>query len=383
MRILAPKLSIFAAALLLTAGTALAQVGALKGKVTDENGGPVVGALIKIERNDVKGSYQVKTKKKGTYFHAGLPLGRYTVALWIDGKQVDSIGGVRVGSGSEDVNFDLSELKARQAQAQAAADANDGVATKEQLSQMSASQRKEYEAQLKARQQQLSKNKELNDAFNSGMEAMRLKDYATAETQLAKAGELDPAQHTVWANLANAQSSLAKGKTGADKEAYYAKTMASWDKALAIQPENAAYHNNYGLALIEAGKLDEGKVQLAKAAELDPVNGGRYWFNLGAVMINSNNTEGAIDAFQKAVEVQPDYANAHYQLGVAMVGAAEYKEDGTVVPRPGTVEAFENYIKLEPNGAQAQQAQMMIQTLTGTVATGFKDPDAGKKKRKK
>ena len=101
---------------------------------------------------------------------------------------------------------------------------------------------------------------------------------------------------------------------------------------------DAAYHNNLGLALIKAGQAEEGKAELQTAAGIGvPANGGRYYFNLGAVMVNSGNAQGAIDAFRKATEVQPDHADAYYQLATALVGTATMKEDGSIVPAPGTV----------------------------------------------
>jgi len=232
------------------------------------------------------------------------------------------------------------------------------------------------------RQQQISKNKELNESFNAGMEAKRLQDWPTAITQLARAAELDPAQHVVWANLAEAQSSLAQSKVGAERDKANEDAIASYNKALELQPENAGYHNNLGLALVKAGKVDEGKQELSKAAELDPTKGGMYYFNLGAVMINTGNTDGAIEAFKKATEVDPTHADAYYQLGTAMVGAATIKDDGSVEPAPGTVEAFKKYVELKPAGPFAESARQMIQSLTQGVETSYESDDKKKGKKK-
>src|SRR5690606_23745513 len=106
---------------------------------------------------------------------------------------------------------------------------------------------------------------------------------------------------------------------------------------------------------------------LSQAAEMDPVNGGKFFFNLGAVLTNSGRTDEAIEAFKRATEVQPDYAPAYFQLGTAMVGKANYRADGSVEPVPGTIEAFQKYLELEPNGANAAAAQSMITSLSGTV----------------
>src|SRR5208282_3797355 len=88
-----------AAALLLFACTASAQVASLEGDVKDQTGQPLKGALVKIDRLDIKGHYQVKTDKKGHYFHTGLPLGSYKVTLEVDGKDVDNVNGVHLGLG--------------------------------------------------------------------------------------------------------------------------------------------------------------------------------------------------------------------------------------------------------------------------------------------
>lgn len=371
------------AALLLTVGSsaALAQVGSLQGEVTDGEK-PVVGAQILIERTDIPGEYKVKSKKKGRWFHAGLPLGSYNVTLEVEGKQMDKLMGVRVGIGDNPpINFDIAEARAREEAAKAAAAAGQAQqATQKQIASMSAEERKQYEETLKKNQEKISKNKELNDAFNNGMTAKNMGDFDSAIGSFQKAAELDPEQHVIWAQLADVQVAAADKKAGDERSQLLEQAASSYGKAIEIAPDNASYYNNRGLAMIKAGKADEGKAELAKAAEMDPVNGGRYYYNLGAVMINSGDTEGAIEAFKNATAKDPNYAAAYYQLGTAMVGQAQTKEDGSVVPVPGTVEAFQKYLEIEPTGSMAESAKMMIQTLTGSVDTSFVDPAAKKKK---
>ncbi len=80
---------------LLFAGAAFAQTSQIEGTVVGEDGQPLKDALIKIERKDIKGNYKVKTKKKGDYLHAGLPLGTYKVVLEVNGADVDSVDNVK------------------------------------------------------------------------------------------------------------------------------------------------------------------------------------------------------------------------------------------------------------------------------------------------
>src|SRR3981081_1332816 len=104
------KLPGLALSALLFSAAAFAQTSAIEGIVKGADGQPVKDALIKIDRTDIKGHYEVKTKKKGDYFHAGLPLGTYKITVSIDGKDVDSIDKVRTRLGDPTpVNFDLHQ----------------------------------------------------------------------------------------------------------------------------------------------------------------------------------------------------------------------------------------------------------------------------------
>ena len=145
-----------AATLLLLASAAFAQVSSLEGDVKGEDGAPIKGALVKIDRKDIKGHYQVKTDKKGHYFHTGLPLGQYKITLEVDGKDVDSVDNVRTTLGESVVNnFSMQETKQRQQSLAKAAET--GTLTKDQERGMSAEQKAALEKAAKEREQALSK----------------------------------------------------------------------------------------------------------------------------------------------------------------------------------------------------------------------------------
>jgi len=371
-----------AATLLLLASAAFAQVSSLEGDVKDENGQPLKGALVKIDRKDIKGHYQVKTDKKGHYFHTGLPLGQYKITLEVDGKDVDSIDNVRTTLGESVVNnFSMKESKERQQSlAQAAAS---GTLTKDQERGMSAEQKAALEKAAKEREQALSKNKALNDAFNQGMTAMQTKQWDSAIAAFTKANELDPKQTVIWAQLADAYSQSASQKTGADQQAALDKGLEAYGKAIELKPDDAALHNNYALALVKAKKLPEAQAELAKAAQLDPSNAGRYFYNLGAVMINTGQNEAAGEAFKKAIDTDPNYADAQYQYGMYLLGKAQITPEGKVTPAPGTKEALSKYLELKPNGPFAESAKGALASIEGTVATQYENPAAQKKGKKK
>src|SRR5579872_2074944 len=344
-----------AAALLFFAGAAVAQVSSLEGDVKDENGQPLKGALVKIDRKDIKGHYQVKTDKKGHYFHTGLPLGTYKLTLEVDGKDVDNVDNVRTSLGdSQPVNFNLQEVKKRQTSlAQAAAS---GTLTKEQERGMSAEQKAALEKATKEREQALAKNKQLNDAFNQGMTAMQGQQWDAAIAAFTKANEMDPKQTVIWAHLADAYMQSAAQKTGAEQQPVLEKGLEAYTKAIELKPDDAAYHNNYALALVKAHKIPEAQAELTKAAQLDPPNAGRYYYNLGAVLVNAGQNEPAGQAFKKAIDLDPNYADAQFQYGMYLLGQAKITPEGKVIPADGTKEALQKYLELKPTGPFAEQA---------------------------
>ena len=382
------NLVVAAAGALFLALTSFAQITAIEGDVKGEDGAPKVNAVVKITRTDIKGNYKCNTNKKGHFFYNGLPLGTYNVTVEVDGKEMDGVNGVRTRLGDPTpVNFDLQKIaQARSAKAAAATAAAGGAApaiTKEQERSMTKEQKEAYDKAIKDREASMKKNKELNDAFTTGLAAVQAKDYDTAITNLSKASELDPKQVAVWAQLADAYVGSASKKTGPDFDATMAKGIEAYGKALELNPADAATHNNFALALAKAKKFPEMQSELQKAAELDPPKAGQYYYNLGALLVNAGQAEPAGAAFKKAIELDPKHADSYYQYGVYLVGKASFAADGKVTPVPGTVEAFQKYLELAPTGQFADSAKGMLTSMDAKVDTAYKNPNAPAPKKKK
>ena len=372
-----PNVALTAAGMVLFAFSALAQTANLEGNVKGEDGKPLQGAVIKIDRTDIKGHYQVKTDKKGHFLHAGLPYGVYDVTVSVNGQDKDNFKAVPLRGGDMmPLEFDLSKSAAAAAAAQGQAEAS-----KDATRGMSAAQKAELEKQMKEREEAMKKNKELNDAFNTGMAAAQAKQWDQAVTSLTKASELDAKQHVVWAQLAEAEMNLGESKKGAEGDAEIQKGLDAYQKAIELKPDDAGYHNNFALSLAKAKKFPEAQAELTKAATLDPPNAGRYYYNLGALLVNAGQNEPAGDAFKKAIDIDPNYADAQYQYGVYLLSKATIDKDGKVTPVPGTADAFQKYLALKPDGPFADSAKSMLATLGATVDTSYKNPAAKKGKK--
>jgi tetratricopeptide (TPR) repeat protein len=172
---------------------------------------------------------------------------------------------------------------------------------------------------------------------------------------------------------------MAKTKTGAEQQAALAKSVESYNKALELVPNDASYRNNLALVYARMQKFPEMEAELTKAVQLDPTNAGRYYFNMGAVLTNNQQLDAACNAFQKATEADPTYADAFYQLGICKTSKATAKPDGSLVFPEGTQQAFQKYLELKPDGPYAESAKGMLQTMGSKIETEYRNPAAAKK----
>lgn len=367
-------LALFAFSAFILSVPAFSQVTGVEGDVKGADGTPVQNAIVKFERKDIKGSYQVKTNKKGHFGHYGLPLGTYKVTVEVDGQVKDSVDNFRTKLGDPTaLNFDLKQQAQQQEALRKAAET--GTLTQEQERGMTKEQKEAFDKQAKAREAQLAKNKALNDAFQAGKAAMDAKQYDQAIENFTKASAMDPSQNVIWAQLADAYIQNAQAKP-TEADALRQKGFDAYKKAIELKPDDAAYYNNYALALAKAKKLDEAKENLNKAAQLDPPNAGRYYYNMGALLVNSGQNDAAGEEFKKAIAADPNYADAQYQYGVYLAAKATTDASGKIIAPPGAIEALQKYLDLKPDGPQAPSAKDLIAQLGGTVSTTYSNPNA-------
>jgi TolA-binding protein len=77
-------------------------------------------------------------------------------------------------------------------------------------------------------------------------------------------------------------------------------------------------------------------------------------FNQGVILWNSGKIAEAKLQFEKAVELDPTMAEAHYWLGMANLN------EGKI---PEAIGFFEKYVELAPDGQYAAQAKGVIAQL--------------------
>jgi len=202
-----------------------------------------------------------------------------------------------------------------------------------------------------------------------------LSNQAAAEFQAAQkaGGEKDPNVALFWAKLGDVYDTAGRNDEAA--QAYQA--------AIAAKPEIPGYYNNLGNILARQGKIDEAKTAYEKSAELDPPNAAGAWRNFGISLYNVNRLGDAVEPLQKSVALEPNSAQTWYLLGASLVYKMTTKRVGNkdeVVLAPGTVEAYQKALELDPNGpwgAQAKEGLVQLQA----IAPGIDISVSNKKKK--
>lgn len=133
----------------------------------------------------------------------------------------------------------------------------------------------------------------------------------------------------------------------------------------------AVYHSNLGDAAAKLGKNDEALKDFEKAAQLDPADAATYYFDEGVILRNTAKTvdgrRAALNAFNKTIAADPNKAAAYYLKGEVLFGFATTDREGKIIPPPGTVEALQKYLKLQPNGPYSPQAKDFLVVLNCNV----------------
>ena len=133
----------------------------------------------------------------------------------------------------------------------------------------------------------------------------------------------------------------------------------AWKKALEMAPDDARAHNNFGVILMEMGKVDEAIAQFRSALDLNR-DSSQTHNNLGTALAEKGNVEEALPLFQKAVELNPDNASAQVNLGNALAHSG-----GRL---PAALEHLRKGVELQPDSASGQNDLGVALARAGLLA---------------
>jgi tetratricopeptide (TPR) repeat protein len=220
----------------------------------------------------------------------------------------------------------------------------------------------EFEAALKLSPQDATLH------YDLGL-ALKLKDkLPEAMAELRKAAELDPAgsdaHYTLGVTLwqqgefgAAAEELRAAIHAKPDyAEAYYTlgtvlkqkgelqDSAKALREAIRIQPDFAGAHTNLAAVLRQLGDAEgaaaESKAGMEIAKQKTAEQAALFATNSGRRLLNAGDLKGAISQFRAAINSSPNYAAAHFELGVALLqqgkpeeAQEEFRKAATLDPR--------------------------------------------------
>lgn len=140
-----------------------------------------------------------------------------------------------------------------------------------------------------------------------------------------------------------------------ESDPLHGEAIEAAGRAAQLDPENAALHNNLGLALRKAGHLDAARGAFERALTLRP-DYARAHYNLGLVHADAQAWEAARACFDAALRHEPGYVRA-------LLARA-----GVLTQMGRTVEAQQDYttvLAYEPNHEQASHHQALLLSGAG------------------
>ena len=155
--------------------------------------------------------------------------------------------------------------------------------------------------------------------------------------------------------------------------------------AVKYAPKSGPAHNSLGWAFLETGEVDRAAIEFRKAIALEPQFTEAY-FNMARALERRNDLDGATQFYQYAIRQRPDWTDAHVALGkvlglrgnvqgarnefeaaatLATNTGARQLQEGNV---DGAIEQFRAAMKLAPDYAPAHYQLGMALREKGDLA---------------
>lgn len=358
------------ALLALCSASVLAQVGRLEGSVVAaDTKEPIVGAEVQIERTDIKGSYPVKTDKKGAFLHAGVPLtGTYTIIVSAPGRAPFYLAGIR-GSNSEPIKVELQPGDGRKLTLADIKAMGSGQAPKPGQKAPSEAeikkQQEEFEKAKQAREKQLAEHENMKKLFEEGQQLYANKDWAGAISKYNEAAKLDPEQQAIWGNLAialynrgvtNINESLKDPSKRDPAKQDFTDAVNAAGKALALvepqvnDPTKGAAAKKSKVQYLKikadaeallAARL--GAADMAEAAAKDyreagnlaetPADKSSYELKAAKALYDSGKMDESVAAFQTLIQADASNIEALYWLGLAYASQGKFQDSANTLQK--------------------------------------------------
>jgi cytochrome c-type biogenesis protein CcmH/NrfG len=132
------------------------------------------------------------------------------------------------------------------------------------------------------------------------------------------------------------------------------KQISMLQGVLKEDPKNLKALIELGNLYFDADQIDRAIQAYSKALEIDPRNAD-VRTDLGIMYRRKGDPDRAIAEFRKAAQDDPRHVNSRYNMGVVFL-----HDKGDI---KGAIEAWEEYLKLEPTGPRAENIRNQMEKM--------------------
>ena len=338
---------------------AAAPVGAgqILGVVKDGDGKPIAGVVVVIEPQGGL-EIDVTTDAAGKFAKPGLPVGSYIITFKQDDKTIYKVR-ANVANGKDTVaNLVTNDPKVLEFQKAMKKELEDEAQFGKLKTHFNAGNAAlEEEKAAKADWQKASGT----DRVDLQAKIEQSASKALGEYQQALAAVTDPA------DVKNKAAVFAQMAVVYELEGKYEEAVQAYQQDVAARPDPGAY-NNLGNDLAKIGKMDEARAAYDQSAALDPAGAPLAYRNFAVVLFNAGKLKDspAADLLKKATEAEPNNQQGWFLLGAALAANMAVEQSGdklTFKFPPGTAEAFQKCIELDPKSPMADMARKNLEEL--------------------
>lgn len=151
--------------------------------------------------------------------------------------------------------------------------------------------------------------------IQNGFAALRDSDFDRALTEFQKAVAARPKDVAARIDLAHAHY----------QKEQFGKAEAELQAALALDPKNEEVAYRLGTVYLAEKQIARAKEAFAKLLAVNP-NSAFGHYGMGMVAVDEENPQIVIGEYSRAVELEPEFTGAYYEIGRAQLKLKRYDE---------------------------------------------------------
>jgi tetratricopeptide (TPR) repeat protein len=217
-------------------------------------------------------------------------------------------------------------------------------------------------------------------------------DVSKDVADMKSAVDAKPDESVLWINYAEALKAQGDHFAYADKQAHkpvtgdddamknYNDAIDAYKKSIDLNAaskkpspaDQAAAWNGIGNILASEGKPQDASAAFESAVKAEPQSAGMFYNNEAAVLFNAGQTDAAAAAADKAIAADPNRPDPYFIKGQALIAKSTFdQKTQKIVPPPGTVDAYQKYLQLAPDGAHADAVKEVLASLGEKIDTHY------------